>query len=104
MRDDGVAGRRRRLGRRVLQYMALVAVAAVVLFPIYITVVNSLLNPDVIGHRPPTLLPTHPHGSGYVSAFRQGHLGTYLRNSFLMAVVISAGQLTTSIFAGYSFA
>jgi sn-glycerol 3-phosphate transport system permease protein len=74
------------------------------LFPIYITVVNSLLTADVIGHRPPTLFPTHPHGSGYVTAFRQGHLGIYLRNSFFVSAVITVGQVTTSVMAGYAFA
>lgn len=104
MRADTPAARRRRVAVRVLQYVLLVALAVVILFPIYITVVNSLLNPDVVGHRPPTLFPTHPHGSAYVSAWHQGHLATYLRNSFLVSVGITVGQVLTSILAGYAFA
>jgi sn-glycerol 3-phosphate transport system permease protein len=90
--------------KKVLQYVLLLAVAMVVLFPIYITVVNSLLSPDTIGHRPPVLFPTHPHFGTYSTAFHEGHLGTYLRNSFFMAAVITVGQVITSVFAGYAFA
>jgi sn-glycerol 3-phosphate transport system permease protein len=96
--------RRRAAGIRVLHYGALVVIAAIVLFPIYITVVNSLLTPQAIGRRPPTLFPTHPHGNGYVTAFRDGHLGIYLRNSLLVSIAITIGQVTTSILAGYAFA
>ena len=90
--------------KKVLQYLLLLVVAAIVLFPIYITVVNSLLSPDAIGHRPPVLFPTHPHLSAFRTAFDQGHLATYLRNSFFMAAAITVGQVVTSVFAGYAFA
>ncbi len=98
------ARKRRATAVRAVHYGVLVLLAAVVLFPIYITVVNSLLTPEAIGHRPPSLIPTHPHGSGYVSAFRSGHLAIYLRNSILVAVAITVGQLVTSVLAGYAFA
>ena len=98
------ADRRRRIVRTVLRYLALTALAAVVLFPIYITVVNSLLRPDDIVARPPVLVPTHPQFSSYGDAWRGGHLGLYLRNSFIVTTLIVAGQLTTSILAAYAFA
>lgn len=101
--DTPQAGRRR-VVVRILQYVMLILLAVVILFPIYITVVNSLLSPDVIGHRPPTLFPTHPHGSAYTSAWKQGHLAVYLRNSLFVALAITAGQAVTSILAGYAFA
>src|SRR5579864_5171905 len=87
---------RRAAGIQVLHYGVLVIIAGIVLFPIYITVVNSFLTPQAIGQRPPTLFPTHPHGSGYVTAFREGHLGIYLRNSVLVSVAITVGQVATS--------
>jgi sn-glycerol 3-phosphate transport system permease protein len=86
------------------RYLLLVVLAVVVLFPIYITVVNSLLRPDQIAHRPPTLFPTHPVWSTYATAWTQGHLGRYLANSFIVTTVIVAGQLATSIAAAYAFA
>src|SRR6266508_6731679 len=98
------ADRRRRIVRTVLRYLALTALAAVVLFPIYITVVNSLLRPDDIVARPPVLVPTHPQFSSYGDAWRGVHLGLYLRNSFIVTTLIVAGQLTTSVLAAYAFA
>lgn len=93
-----------RLARLALRYAVLAATAAVVLFPIYITVVNSLLPPDTIAARPPTLFPTDPDWSAYGEAFDDGELGLYLRNSFVMCILITTAQLVTSILAAYAFA
>jgi sn-glycerol 3-phosphate transport system permease protein len=86
------------------RYLLLTLLAVIVLFPIYITIVNSLLRPDVILHRPPTLFPTHPKWSVYSTAWSDGHLGRYLFNSAVVTFLIVGGQVVTSIFAGYSFA
>jgi sn-glycerol 3-phosphate transport system permease protein len=90
--------------RRIGQYALLVVLAVVIVFPIYITVVNSFLTPAAIAHRPPTLFPTHPSFEGYSTAWHAGHLAVYLRNSFLVAALITVGQLSTAIMAGYAFA
>lgn len=90
--------------RTVARYLVLTALAAVVLFPIYITVVNSLLTPGQIADRPPTLFPTHPQWESYSTAWSQGHLGRYLLNSFLVTTIIVVGQVVTSIAAAYAFA
>src|SRR5664279_538640 len=95
---------RRRRATRVSRYLLLVVLSIIVLFPIYITVVNSLLTPSQIAHRPPLLFPTSPHWSTYATAWTTGHLGRYLMNSFIVTTVIVAGTLVTSIAAGYAFA
>ena len=61
-----MAGRRARL---VVRYALLTAVAAVVLFPLYITVVNSLLPSSQLLARPPKLFPTSPQWSTYRDAW-----------------------------------
>jgi sn-glycerol 3-phosphate transport system permease protein len=94
----------RRHVRLLLRYVALCALAAVVLFPLYITVVNSLIQPERIAARPPTLVPIDPHMDAYGDAWSGGHLGLYLRNSFVVTALIVTGQLITSILAGYAFA
>lgn len=94
----------RRRATTISRYLLLVVLAVVVLFPIYITVVNSLLAPDQIAHRPPYLFPFHPDWSTYATAWTSGHLGRYLLNSFIVTVVIVVGTLVTSITAGYAFA
>ena len=93
--------RRMRIGVR---YLALCVLAAIVLFPIYITIVNSLILPERIAARPPTLLPVDPSLDAYGDAWTDGHLGRYLQNSFIVTACIVTGQVLTSLLAGYAFA
>ena len=97
----GKRGRRLRIFGR---YVALSILDVIVLFPIYIAVVNSLLRPTQIAARTPTFFPKSPQWHTYADAWSDGHLGTYLRNSFIQTGLIVVGQLVTSILAGYAFA
>lgn len=85
------------------RYLLLTALAVIVVFPIYVAVVNSLLPADQIARRPPQLFPTDPEWSSYSRAWSQGHLGRYLLNSFVVTAVIVAGQVVTSVLAAYAF-
>jgi len=87
-----------------LRYGVLVVLAVIVLFPIYITIVNSLLRPDQIAARPPILFPKQVHWSTYSTAFDDAHLGIYLRNSFIVATLITCAQVVTAVLAAYAFA
>jgi sn-glycerol 3-phosphate transport system permease protein len=86
------------------RYIVLTLLATIVLFPVYMVVVNSLLPSDVIGRRPPTLFPTSPLWGTYSDAWSDGHIGRYLFNSFLVTFLIVAGQVVTAVFAAYAFA
>ncbi len=97
----GKRGRRLRMFGR---YALLTVLAFIVLFPIYITVVNSLLRPVEITREPPKLFPTHPQWATYADAWNAGHMGTYLKNSFIVTFLITVGQVLTAILAGYAFA
>jgi sn-glycerol 3-phosphate transport system permease protein len=97
----GKRGRRLRIFGR---YVALSVLAFIVLFPIYITLVNSLLQPSQIASKSPTFFPTSPQWHTYSDAWSDGHLASYLRNSFIQTGLIVVGQLVTSILAGYAFA
>jgi sn-glycerol 3-phosphate transport system permease protein len=90
----------KKLGR----YLLLTVLAAIVLFPIYVTVVGSLLRPEQLTTRPPTLFPDDPQWDSYSEAWTGGHFATYLRNSAIITAAITLGQLATSILAGYAFA
>jgi sn-glycerol 3-phosphate transport system permease protein len=85
-------------------YLALSALALIVLIPLYVTVVNSLLQPNLIAHQPPPLFPVHPDWSAYSTAWSEGDLGIYLRNSAIATAIIVSGQLITTMFAAYAFA
>jgi len=104
---DGPAGGRDRVShaaRVAARYALLTLLAVIILFPLYITVVNSLLKPDQIASRPPQLFPSDPQWDTYSKAWEQGHLGRYLLNSFVVTAIIVVAQLLTSIFAAYAFA
>jgi sn-glycerol 3-phosphate transport system permease protein len=90
--------------RVVNRYILLAVLSLIVLFPIFITVVNSLLPADKIAARPPTLVPTDPLWSSYSQAWTEGDVSSYLFNSAVVTFFIVTGQLVTSICAGYAFA
>lgn len=96
--------RRRRAWRTGARYALLTLGAVVVLGPLYLTVVNSLLLPSALAQRPPPLVALHPQWHDYATAWTQGHLGIYLRNSAVQTGIIVAGQLVTSVLAAYAFA
>jgi sn-glycerol 3-phosphate transport system permease protein len=97
----GKRGRRLRIFGR---YVMLTALAFIVLFPIYITLVNSLLRPSQIAARTPTFFPTSPQWHTYADAWSDGNLARYLANSAVVTVLVTAGQLVVATLAGYAFA
>ncbi len=94
---------RRRVVRLVIRYAVLLIAAGIVLFPIYVTVVDALLSPQQITHRPPLLYPPNPHWSSFSTAFNEGDLGIYLRNSVIVTLSVVAFELVTSVLAAYAF-
>src|SRR3984893_18821894 len=94
----------RRLIATVVLSALLTILAAIVVFPVYLAVVGSLLKTDQLTSRPPTLFPPHPTWGSYDTAWSSGHLATYLRNSAIVALLITCGQVLTAILAGYAFA
>jgi sn-glycerol 3-phosphate transport system permease protein len=96
--------RPRRRWRTLGSYALLTAFAVVILFPIYVTIVNSLLAPDQLVHQPPPLFPTHPQWGHYATAWTSGSMSKYMATSAIMTAIIVVGQLVTSILAAYAFA
>ena len=95
--------RRRRITRLVIRYVVLIIAAGIVLFPIYITLVDALLSPQQITHRPPYLFPPSPHWSTFSTAFKEGDLGIYLRNSAIVTIAVVVFEIVTSVLAAYAF-
>ncbi len=93
-------GRPRPALRLVGRYLLLSVLALIVIFPIYITVVNSLLKAPQIASQPPKFFPSSPVWSTYNTAWSSGHFGHYLLNSAVVTTIIVGGQLLTAILAG----
>ena len=94
---------RRRL-RTIGTYALLTAGAIVILFPIYVTIINSLLPPSDLVHQPPPLFPTNPQWHDYSAAWNAGQMSKYVATSAIMTAIIVVGQLVTSVLAAYAFA
>jgi sn-glycerol 3-phosphate transport system permease protein len=94
----------RRIAGKVLRYLLLTVLAFIVIFPLYMTVVNSLLTPRQISARPPTFFPTSPDWGSYSTAWDAGSMSRYLLNSAIVTTAITVGQVMTAILAGYAFA
>ncbi len=102
--DAAPAKRPRRRLRTIGSYAMLTVFAILVLFPIYVTIVNSLLVPDQLVQQPPPLFPTDPQWDHYLTAWTSGQMSKYMATSAIMTVSIVVGQLVTSILAAYAFA
>src|SRR4051812_17345505 len=104
--DVHVIGRSR--ARRTLglvgRHALLTVLAFIVLFPLYITIVTSLLRPEQITEQPPVLFPKNPQWRTYSDAWNDAHMAEYLKNSFIVPAIITAGQVVTAVLAGYAFA
>jgi sn-glycerol 3-phosphate transport system permease protein len=102
--EPDTSERVRYAARVAVRYAGLTVLAMIVLFPLYITVVNSLLRPDQIAARPPSLFPTQFQWHTFADAWNQGHLGRYLLNSFVVTGLIVIGEVATGVLAAYAFA
>ena len=90
--------------RTIGSYVLLTVGAIIILFPIYVTIVNSLLPTDQLVHQPPPLFPTNPQWHDYSAAWNGGQMSKYMATSAIMTAIIVVGQLVTSVFAAYAFA
>ena len=88
--------------RRVGRYAMLGIITFVVLFPVYTTVVASLKPSDQVLKNP--LVPGPFTFALFQDAWTEGRLGRYLLNSFVVAVIVTTAQVTTSLTSGYAFA
>lgn len=88
--------------RRGVRYATLVIVAALVLLPIYVTLVAALKPGNQVLNRP--FLPGPVTLEVLGDAWTQGRMGRYLWNSTVVAVVVTVVQLVTSVISAYAFA
>ncbi len=95
--------RHRHAARIAGQYLLLIVVAATVLFPVYAAVMVAQKPLTALGDLD-VLVPDMPDLSAFSTAFSDANLNQYLWNSLLVSVLITAGQVTTSVLAGYAFA
>lgn len=87
---------------RVGRYGLLVVISAIVLLPVYTTVVAALKQRNRVLIDP--LVPESLTLDVLREAWSEGHLGAALWNSFVVATVVTIGQVITSLLSAYAFA
>lgn len=87
----------------VLRYLAVIALAVFLLFPVYYAVVGSVMGPADIASYPPALIPHSLHLENYRHALQIIPLARQYGNSVITAGVISLLQLVTAVLSAYAF-
>lgn len=103
-RTEQHPGRRARRLRVVGWYIALSALALVVLFPVWMTIVRALSAPLPYISAGQPIYPVDIEWNVFQRAFERGNLGRHLLISAVVTLVITAAQLVTSVLAAYAFA
>ena len=84
------------------RYVLLAVVTFVVLFPVYTTVIAAFKPTDRVLLHP--LVPDAFTLDVFREAWTEGHLGRYLFNSLVVAIIVTLGQVVSSVLSGYAFA
>ena len=95
------------LRRRLVQavtYLILIAGAAFILLPFVWMILTSLKPSNEVLLMPPKWLPSRLQWENYAEAFRSAPFVHYFCNSVIVTVLITAGELFTTILAAFAFA
>ena len=96
---------RRPLGAvgKALGYALLILAAAGILVPFYWMVMSSLKTNNTVFTIPIQWVPDVPQWGNYVTLFDRAEMGTWLKNTLLLSVVVTFLQVLTGSFAAYGF-
>jgi multiple sugar transport system permease protein len=91
-------------GWRVAGYAALVVAAAALLLPFYWMVMSSLKTNNDVFTVPIKWIPDDVVWRNYIDIWQRSDMTTWLRNTLLLSVIVTALQVFTGSFAAYGFA
>jgi len=106
MSEGGGASRPWRLprGRTVAKHLVLSAVAVVIAFPFYWMLTTALKSFFEATLFPPTLFPSQLHPENFAQAWAAAPWARFFANTVIIAVIVTAGEVTTAVLAAYAFA
>ena len=91
-------------GKKTIQYIILIIVAIVVLFPVFWVISNSLKTFTGISQYPPEIFPSEPQFENYVEVITRGNILTYLKNTLILIIGNTVGTLLSSALVAYPLA
>ncbi|QHC67856.1 ABC transporter permease subunit [Rathayibacter sp. VKM Ac-2759] len=92
----------RRIGR-LLGYAVMIVAAAALLLPFFWMIMSSLKTPNEVFSVPVKWFPESWVWSNYVQIWTESDMLTWIRNTLLLAVVVTILQVVTGSFAAYGF-
>lgn len=87
----------------VLQYLVLSLAAFLLLFPLLYALIISFCTAAESVAYPPTLIPASPGFDSYIKAMDTAPVLRFIFNSFVISIIVTAGQLITASLAAYAF-
>ena len=87
-----------------LQYILLISVAIIMIFPLLWIASSSLKSLIDISAYPPQLIPKEIHFENYVEAFSRGDIFVYLKNTLILIIGCTTGTLISSSIVAYPLA
>jgi len=90
--------------RTVLKHLLLSGVAIVIAFPFYWMVMTAFKSFFEATQFPPTLIPQAIHLENFATAWGDAPWAGFFRNTVVIGIAVTAGELGTSILAAYAFA
>lgn len=88
----------------VLRHTVLIIASIICFGPFIWMVLVSFKSASEALSAPPTFLPSEWHPENYTRVFEIAPFGRFFLNSTIVAVLATAGQVLTSLLAGYAFA
>lgn len=88
----------------VAKYLGLAAVTLLFLFPFYWTLVTAIKAKPELLTWPPTWWPADAQWDNFAAAWAAQPFGTYLKNSVIVTVLSTVGQLLSSSLVAFGFA
>jgi multiple sugar transport system permease protein len=88
----------------VVKHVVLAAVALVIAFPFYWMISTAFKSFFEATQFPPTAFPHELHFENFATAWGDAPWAGFFRNTLLIGVVVTLGELTTSVLAAYAFA
>jgi len=86
----------------IWQHGMLIVASLIMVLP-FLWMITTSLKPSKLAFTAPYLYPTTFHWQNYTDAWNEAPFGTYYRNSIVVALAITIGQVVTSALAAYAF-
>ena len=90
--------------RTVVKHVALAAVAIVIAFPFYWMISTAFKSFFEATQFPPTAFPHELHLENFATAWGDAPWAGFFRNTLVIGVAVTLGELATSVLAAYAFA